>query len=71
MPAMIRISNWVKDKSELDFMVQHLNGKGVECEIRKNVKGEFGVYRTYKPIGNKRPPEPFPDRDAWENKGER
>ena len=66
---MMLISTWVKDKSELDFMKQHMDKKGVKWEIRRNTRnGQYGLYRTYKPVGKNRLPEPLPDRKAWENR---
>ena len=66
---MMLISTWVKDESELNFMKQHMDKKGVKWEIRRNTRnGQYGFYREYKEIGNAKTTEPLPDRMAWENR---
>jgi len=66
---MMQLSIFVKDESELDFMKRHLDEKGIVWEIRRNMRnGKYSLYREYKAVGKNRPPEPIPDRKAWDSR---
>lgn len=69
MPKMMLISMWVRRKSELDFMAQHMERKGVPYEIRQRPEdGAYALYRQYKDVGKNRPPETLPSREDWDNR---
>lgn len=66
MPNMIRISNFVKDKNELRFMMNHFTKKKVRWQLRHDAKNRYGLYIESQP---KQPvDDTIPDRKIWENK---
>lgn len=69
MPEMERISVWVKQKSDLRFMMRHFNENGVKWQLRKNSKGFYAMFIEKQP---KRPTwredKTKPNRIAWENR---